>query len=192
MQEDCYPGYQIVKLLSEDTNILYEVEPVSDSSHTTYIMKVYRGKDALKRYSNEICYLTFLSSYDIAPRVIYHKRCNDDAAVAIIEKFSYSVKDLVEDEDVFADIKEDLIAQIDQKIGLMHQLDIGHGDLHPGNIVVNLNPLRAAIIDFEYAYKISAGEHDPRVKEWMKRGFDWTGTYSEFVEYDLQNWKYAI
>ena len=78
---------------------------------------------------------------------------------------------------------------ITAKVEAMHELGIAHGDLHPNNIVLNLEPLRVAIIDYEYAFLIKEGRDDPEVRQWMENGFNWEGTYEEFVAWDLENWK---
>lgn len=78
--------------------------------------------------------------------------------------------------------------QINHQVEIMHEQNLAHGDLHTSNIVVSLNPIRTAIIDFEYSFDIDTGARNPRVQRWMQEGFDWESDYPAFVEYDYNNW----
>lgn len=78
---------------------------------------------------------------------------------------------------------------IDQKIKIMHEHDIAHGDLHGENIIYTLDPFNVWIIDFDNAFLISKGQHSERVQKWMAESFEWEDSYQEFVDYDFSNYK---
>ncbi len=191
IDSDCHQGYVITKRIDDATNKLFFVESID--SHVPAVMKIYAGDaDVMKRFEKDDEYLRLLSRYGIAPNVYYSARCNPGAGIIILEKFEQSLKQLVEDGTYAAlpdEMKRRIICMIAAKVEAMHDLGIAHGDLHANNIVLNLNPLRVAIIDYEYAFSIGEGRTNPEVQKWMEKGFGWEGTYDEFVAWDLENWR---
>lgn len=82
------------------------------------------------------------------------------------------------------------IKLVQTKVARLHQLDICHGDLHLGNIVLagNLeeNTLTDVfLIDWDTAFHISTGKTEPRVIRW-RSAYDFD-TYEQFVEHDFHN-----
>lgn len=82
------------------------------------------------------------------------------------------------------------ISQIIKKINVlvrtMHELGYGHGDLHINNL--GFKGEHIYILDHDTVYNISEGEV-PWLKAWMENGFEWDGTFEEFVQLDYENWK---
>lgn len=76
---------------------------------------------------------------------------------------------------------------MDEKIKMLHDNNIAHGDLHIRNIVFNINPLDVKLIDFEHSFNIS--NITSEVMNWMINGFDFKGTINEFIDYDYTNYK---
>ncbi len=76
----------------------------------------------------------------------------------------------------------------------MHNLDIGHGDLHEWNILYkdNDNNIDIKIIDYDNSYYISTGKNNPILREYIEESFDWEDTYEEFVNYDYINWTVSL
>ena len=59
----------------------------------------------------------------------------------------------------------DLISNsLSEKIKTMHNLQIGHGDLHPGNILLD-SENEPFIIDFGHSYKYSKSEMKKEIKK---------------------------
>jgi len=79
--------------------------------------------------------------------------------------------------------------KIDQKISLMHSLDLAHGDLCIFNIGYIGNEIY--FMNVEYTFEISKGMTKD-VKDLMDTGFEWEGTFDEFVLYDFNNWKFCL
>ena len=183
----CFEGFQIVSEL-EGTNKLYVVESVETKKPA--IMKVYTGD--LTKFARDVEYTRLLSAYDIAPHLLFASKCNKRAGVMILEKYQMSLRQLIEKGPIEPELKKKIECLITAKVKAMHELGIAHGDLHADNIVLDLHPLRIAIIDYEMAFPIAEGRHDPRVLNWMKDGFDWEEGYDAFVNYDLTNWKIEL
>lgn len=85
--------------------------------------------------------------------------------------------------------RDKLIEAINEKIDLMHNLDYAHGDLHLDN--VGFVGEEIFFIDHDSVYRISEGPVD-WVRDWMKSGFDWKGTFEEFVAHDYVSWTYEL
>jgi hypothetical protein len=78
----------------------------------------------------------------------------------------------------------------------LHSLGYGHGDLHLGNIGFSsgCGEVRFYILDHDTVYRINEMQNlDLAGAEWlavwMREGFDWKGTFQEFVDYDFENWQ---
>lgn len=82
-----------------------------------------------------------------------------------------------------------LIAKVREKVQLMHEHDIAHGDLHHRNLVCSRLPedVEVYIIDFDSSFHISRGA-TPGVRQWMETGYGWEGTFADFVAHDFRNW----
>ena len=52
--------------------------------------------------------------------------------------------------------------------------------------------IKMYIIDYATAFKISTGQNDPETIHWMEEGFNWEGSYREFVDFDFIYWKQFI
>lgn len=183
---ECYPGWTIIGKLE---NRSYTVKRTNDDRATLGVMKVYNlSMNGTKNYRKDLHFTEILGKAGVAPQLYYTKICNEKNAIMISEKFDTSLRALIDDHELTEDLKENLIPLITSKVKTMHDLNIAHGDLHPGNVLVNLNPLKVALIDFEYAFEIDTGEQNPEVQAWVSTGFDWEGTYEEFVDYDFTNW----
>lgn len=168
---------------------------VNNSDHQQGVMKLYSSSDkrAVERYHRDLYYTEILSKEGIAPPLYFTNTCDGKGIVVISKRYDHSLQDLIESDDgITSDLKQKLIPLIDDKVRGMHSLNIAHGDLHCGNILVNLDPLDVAIIDFEYSFDIDKGEDDPVVQEWMRVAFDWEAGYDAFVGYDFENWKMQL
>lgn len=154
------------------------------------VMKIYDLKDESKwkRYMKDLHYHKILSNAGVAPPLLFEETCENEGII-ITEKYWGSLEELIESNQLNVELYDDLIDLITEKVQKMHDLNIAHGDLHAGNVVVNLDPLEVALIDYEYAFDIDTGKEDPKVQEWMQKGFDWEGTYDDFVRYDFENWR---
>lgn len=86
-------------------------------------------------------------------------------------------------------ITSNFIRSIDNKIKLMHELGFAHGDLSIHNIVYD-HLHEPYIINFHTAYKIN--NHTWETELWMRQGYDWQGSYQEFVNFDYINYKTGL
>lgn len=120
-----------------------------------------------------------LSDAGIGPKVL--KIVDDDDRYIVYERV-----------DAFDDClshvsKEELITKITALVDKMHSIGYGHGDLHQGNL--GCKDGNIFVLDHDTVYKISEGETE-WLKKWMEDGFDWDGTFEEFVDYDYDAWRY--
>lgn len=181
----CWDGWTIIQKWSDGRNN-YLVK----NEGRFGVMKIFdlKHQSTRERYLKDLHHHQVLSDADVAPTLLFTNTC-DNAGIMITEKYEASLQDLIDKNQMTDDLKEDLTSLITQKVKTMHTMNIAHGDLHTGNIVVNLDPLKVALIDYEYAFSIDTGKTDPEVQDWMQRGFDWQGTYEDFVRYDFENWR---
>ena len=127
----------------------------------------------------------------VGPRVISHNYI-DGKGVLEMERLPYSFEGTSKKDVNYTlqDVDRNLFIQhVNAKINLMHALGFAHGDLHISNIVFNKDPFYVYIIDFETTYNITADKHDPEVLDLMETGYEWTGTYDEFVNMDYTHWR---
>lgn len=129
----------------------------------------------------------------VGPRVLEYRYIEEvGQGVITMERLPYSfngtrkqdVDEMLEGVD-----RKLFIHHVNAKIDLMHSLGYAHGDLHIGNIIFNKDPFYIYIIDFETVYNIEEGRHDPEVLDLMKYGYEWDGTYDEFVNMDYTHWR---
>jgi hypothetical protein len=123
---------------------------------------------------------TILSNEKIGPKI---KSIDEDSysivyeKVTPLERFDDSPKPNLS--------KEETHRKVCNLIGKLHGLGYGHGDLQLNNIgFINEN---LYILDHDSIYVIKEGEVE-WLSKWMKEGFDWNGTFDEFVESDYDNW----
>ena len=81
---------------------------------------------------------------------------------------------------------EEIIDQITILIATMHKLGYGHGDLHISNL--GFIGDKIYILDHDTVYRIGDGPV-PWLQTWMEDGFDWEGSFEEFVANDYDTWR---
>jgi len=136
-------------------------------------------------FQKELKYTRLLASADITPPMI---RWSDTYNIIVSEPMipiseANDVSVILFPPDKF---DQAFIDKLDGKIHQMHDLGIGHGDLHIGNIVVN-EAFEPFIIDFGTAYQII--NHTWETEKWMRQGFGWEDSYASFVNTDYTNWR---
>lgn len=90
------------------------------------------------------------------------------------------------------DDRDQLIDSINKTISKLHSLGYAHGDLHIENIGIKRGEIYLLDHDTVYEtskYLRSGLELEPWLKKWMDKGFDWEGTFEEFINYDYTAWR---
>lgn len=127
-----------------------------------------------------------LSDHLIGPKVIKITDQTDDNKISCIEyqkvvPFSFK-NHLIRPNLTIAKIRGKISALVDK----LHGLGYAHGDLHMCNL--GFIGTQMFILDHDTIYKISDGPV-PWLSLWMKDGFNWAGSFEEFVKYDYINWQ---
>jgi hypothetical protein len=80
---------------------------------------------------------------------------------------------------------QEIIDNITELISRLHVFGFAHGDLHMENI--GFEGTNFYLLDPDTMFNIK--KHERWVDDLMRVGFDWEGTYEEFVEYDYKGWQ---
>ena len=123
---------------------------------------------------------------NIKTRCIPSEWGEDDDYLLIMHRLKGTVASLWDELD--EDQQEILERKIYDKIEHMHEIDIGHGDVHEGNILLD-EELEPYIIDWETAYHISTGKDDPTIRQQMIDSRMDDFTYEQYVDADNWMWK---
>lgn len=118
----------------------------------------------------------FLSNETLGPKV---KSIDEDSYTIEYEKitpFNAHNKDINPKM-----TNKEIRCEIHSVVDKLHSLGYGHGDLHLGNIGFINDKLY--ILDCDSIYRIDEGPVE-WLALWMKEGFDWEGSFSEFVQND--------
>jgi hypothetical protein len=121
-----------------------------------------------------------LSDKSIGPNV---KSIDDDSYIIEYEKitpFNAHNKDIKPNMS-----NKEIRCEIRSLVDKLHSLGYGHGDLHLGNIGFANDKIY--ILDPDSIYRIEEGPVE-WLASWMKEGFDWEGSFSDFVQNDYTTW----
>lgn len=147
-----------------------------------YMVKDYSSLTK-EEFDRLLSIYTILSDNGIYPKIYVNEMeisCKEITPLAVGDETTFGHPRLP-----FSELEK----KIDEKIALMHSLDLAHGDL----CIYNIGYIDDEIyfMNVDYAFKISEGmtEH---VKGLMDEGFEWEETFDEFVSYDFNNWKLCL
>ena len=129
-----------------------------------------------------------LEGLGITPQLINYGIC-DNIGYIQMESYQYTLGKMLHK--LTPNQKRTIVDSVTSQIDRMHNSNIGHGDLHIDNIVLNIDndKIETAIIDFEHSYDIDTGENDSRAIQWRNDGFDWNQSYDDFIQHDYENWR---
>jgi serine/threonine protein kinase len=112
----------------------YLVKMANDSSDRTQLLE------------HEYRFLNILNDTDLVP----HIYPSDPSRFLLVERFGVSLFQYVDGKRRFSIARAVVILRnIVKCIEALHALGVVHGDIHPGNIVVNTGTLAVRLIDFE-------------------------------------------
>jgi len=124
-----------------------------------------------------------MSDHKISPKIIRIEEDKDRKCIVYEEITPFSAWD----SRIRPNMSDnEIIKGISNLIESMHSLGYGHGDLHLENIGFKDNNIY--LLDFDSIYRIN-DEPEPWLKDWMEQGFNWDGTYHDFIDYDYRNFK---
>lgn len=153
----------------------------------TYL-KLFDLEEDENLYHQEVKAYTRLEGLDVAPHLIGFG-IEDGIGYLHIQAYASTLLEIMHL--LTSEQKQTIADQVRQQVNRMHEANLGHGDLHLGNIVVlpeGNGRWKTAIVDFERSYNIDTGETDPRAMQWRAEGFEWQDSYEAFVKYDYENW----
>jgi tRNA A-37 threonylcarbamoyl transferase component Bud32 len=103
---------------------------------------------------SELIFLKLASEADIAPKILSVKNKSKDTYIVTMEKYPYTLSGYycISDDRVFTMFT--YRGKINDLIDKLHSIDILHGDLHGGNIVINPKTEDVRLIDFGQSYFI--------------------------------------
>ena len=193
----CFGEYKIIKELGGNISF------VEDQDGIQYTVKRFRIKGGNRRdlFETELRIARMAEEYDIGPKIYGYRLCdrnfnltihdkNASYAIIIMEKLDITIKHVWK---FFGPAKRrEITDKINRKIMHLHILDIAHGDLHANNIMYKEDVDDVYIIDYGSAFTISSGRQNQRVIDWMEGGFNWEGTYVDFVNHDYINWQEEV
>jgi len=155
-----------------------------------YIRSLSPNNVIYQNFRNATYYYPRMSAEKISPEFYNYslkKEKDDDYLGKIVTENLISFKSKKFETIVKNDV--DKFKQlVKHKIQKMHDLDVGHGDLHLGNILIRELPYEVFIIDWDTAYQISTGQNNEKVVDWWQENYGFE-TYQEFVNYDLTGWE---
>ena len=126
-----------------------------------------------------------LSNYDLGPQIKKiveneNEKCHS-IEYQIIIPFDAENKYLRPDLTI-----QQIHEKISNLVNQLHSLGYAHGDLHIYNI--GFLGKKLYLLDPDSIFKIDEGQVE-WISLWMKNGFEWTGSFEDFVEHDYHNWK---
>lgn len=102
------------------------------------MIRKYVTEETIKLYR-------FLSSFDIVPEFSIKQN------MISMKLYDYNLSDFVWDNRL-KKLPDSIATKINDTIDKLHSLDIFHGDLHSGNIVINKDGTDIRLIDFDDRY----------------------------------------
>jgi serine/threonine protein kinase len=183
---ECFSDYTMIKRTGPRLCLL---ERNGECSAVKVFPLNYPGiRELFDREREAFSRLRFL---EITPILLESGTCNNVGYLRM-ECYQESLSKLILSNRLTSTQKRTIVNQVNAKIDRMHAANLGHGDLHGDNVMVNVLPDRSvetAIIDFEHSYDLDTGKTDPRVISWRDDAFDWNDTYEAFIKYDYENWR---
>lgn len=122
-----------------------------------------------------------MSERGISPKIIRIEEKENRKCIVYEEITPFSIHDCQMRPNMTNDEITRIISNL---VKVMHSLGYGHGDLHLENIGFKGDNIY--LLDFDSIYQIDNGP-EPWLEEWMERGFDWDGTYTDFIKDDYHN-----
>ena len=186
---DCLPGdYKIGEIIYDSDSIIYSL---TNNTNINMILKsiILTDSESVYKFRSEVEITELMSNNKIGPHIYGHTECllgGLHHGLIWMQRLDGTLRDI---KDMMSKMElSDMIRQLEDKIFLMHKLDIVHTDLRGGNIsyIKTNNNISWYIIDFGDSYHISI-DHDI-IWNWAVSGFGWSGTYDQFISNDYQNW----